>query len=146
MGNVRASDYGGQVRWSFYQAQFLPVNLALVGYFNHLNFNDTFMNQNLGAELIAGVNVNNFALYFGGGFVEARGTFIGLNSTNSCGEDCTANSGDEDFNNISRTSTARVRESHTVVGFTLHYENLFAAAQVDRYRDAVYSLKTGLRF
>lgn len=146
VGNIRGSDYGGQLRWSFFQAQFLPVNLALVTYFNQLNFNDTFMNRNIGAEIIAGVNVNNFALYFGGGLVEARGTFIGLNKSNVCGEDCTVTTIDEDFNTTSRTVTADVRETHTVVGFSLHYENLFAAAQVDRYRDAVYSLKTGLRF
>jgi hypothetical protein len=146
MGNVRASDYGGQIRWSFYQAAFLPVNLSAVAYFNSLNFNDTFMNRNVGAELMAGVNVNNFALYFGGGMVQARGTFIGANDTNVCQEDCTVSPTDPDTNSTSRTITQSVRESHTFVGFSLHFQNLFAAAQVDRYRDAVYSAKVGLRF
>lgn len=145
-GNVRASDYGGQIRWSFYQAAFLPVNLSLVGYFNSLNFNDTFMNRNLGAELMAGVNVNNFALYFGGGLVEARGTFVGTDSSGTCNEDCTVDPGDEALNDTSRTVSDKVSETHTFVGFSLHYQNLFAAAQVDRYRDAVYSMKVGLRF
>lgn len=145
-GNVRASDYSGQMRWSFYQAAFLPVNLSVVGYFNSLNFNDTFMNRNIGGELMAGVNVNNFALYFGGGLVEARGTFIGKDKNGNCGEDCTVDPSEEELNGNSRTATTKVTETHTFVGFSLHYENLFAAAQVDRYRDAVYSMKVGLRF
>lgn len=143
-GGVRASDYGAQVRWSFFQAQFLPVSLSLIGYFNQLNFNDVFMNRNMGTELMAGVNVNNFALYFGGGWLQAEGTFVG-GTTLNC-EDCTVNSTDPEVNSISRTVTNRVEASHTVVGFSFHYENLFAAAQVDRYRDAVYSLKLGMRF
>ncbi|MGE0525889.1 MAG: hypothetical protein AB7G93_17135 [Bdellovibrionales bacterium] len=145
VGGLRVSDYGGQIRWSFYQARFLPINLSTTLHFNQSNFNDVFMNRNLGAELIAGVNVDNFALYFGGGWVEARGTFIGPNSAGACLEDCTVLGGDPDVGS-SHTVTERVRETHTVVGFSLHYQNLFTAAQVDRYRDAVYSLKLGLRF
>lgn len=146
VGNMRVSDYGGELRWSFYQAEFLPISLSLIGYFNNLNFNDTFMNRNIGGELMAGVNVNNFALYFGGGWLEGRGTFIGQDSTNACNEDCTVSPGDPDLNNESRTVTETVPETHTVVGFSIHFQNLFAAAQVDRYRDAVYSMKVGLRY
>lgn len=145
-GDVNVSDYGGMARWSFYQAQFLPINLSALVAFNNLNFNDKFMNQNLGAELLAGVNVDNFALYFGGGLIESRGTFIGQDAAGVCGEDCTVSGVDADLNQTTHTVSNRVRETHTVVGLSLHYENLFAAAQVDRYRDAVYSLKIGLRF
>ncbi|MGE4133425.1 MAG: hypothetical protein AB7F86_17415 [Bdellovibrionales bacterium] len=146
MGNVRTSDYGGQVRWSFFQAEFLPVNLSVSGYFNQLNFNDTFMNRNIGGDLLVGVNVNNFALYFGGGWMSARGTFIGKDVNNSCAEDCTVDTSDDALNTNSRTVSQEISNSHTVVGFSLHYQNLFAAAQVDRYTDAVYSLKVGLRY
>jgi hypothetical protein len=146
MGGVRVSDYGGMLRWSFYQARFLPINLAFLIHANQSNFNDIFMNRNFGTELIAGVNVDNFALYFGGGLVEANGTFIGANSSGVCQEDCTVDANDPDVNGYNRTVSHRVRETHTVVGFSLHYDNLFAAAEVDRYRDAVYSMKLGLRF
>lgn len=146
MGGSSVSDYGGVARWSFYQAQFLPINLAAIVHFNQLNFNDTFMNRNLGAELLVGVNVDNFALYFGGGMLEARGTFTGVDDTGTCRADCTVDTVDADVNQASHTVSNRVRETHTVVGISAHYENLFAAAQVDRYRDAVYSLKAGIRF
>ncbi len=144
MGGVRASDYGAQLRWSFYQAQFLPVSLSMIGYFNQLNFNDIYMNRNTGVELMAGVNVNNFALYFGGGWLQAEGTFIS-GTTANC-EDCTVDSTEPEANQVSRTVSHAVEATHTVVGFSFHFENLFAAAQVDRYRDAVYSMKVGMRF
>lgn len=143
-GGIRASDYGAQLRWSFYQAQFLPINLSAVGYFNQMNFGDVYMNRNMGIELIAGVNVNNFALYFGGGWLVAKGTFI-AGTTANC-QDCTVDPSDGDVNGYSKTVDHEVEATHTVVGFSFHYLNLFAAAQVDRYRDAVYSLKVGMRF
>jgi hypothetical protein len=132
------------LRWSFYQAKFLPINLAVMAHFNNMNFNNTFMDFNSGAELMAGVNIDNFALYFGGGVVQSRGTFIA--ATGSCSGDCTVNSSDPDTNTVTQTVSQMVTEGHTVIGFSAHYENLFAAAEVDRYRDAVYSLKLGLRF
>lgn len=145
-GPERLSDYGGFLRWSFFQAQFLPINLSAIVHYNQLNFEDVYMNRNIGAELMAGVNVDNFALYFGGGMVEARGTFIGPDINFACGNDCRVGNNDPELNTKTRTVSNSMRETHTVIGLSLHYENLFAAAQVDRYRDAVYSLKVGLRF
>jgi hypothetical protein len=140
-GGVKVSDYGGAIRWSFYQAQFLPINISLIGHANQLNFNNDFINRNVGAEIIAGVNVDNFALYFGGGMLRATGTFIGGNVENG-----TVSPSDPDLNGSTNTTSVTVTGTHTVVGFCLHHDNLFAAAQVDRYEDAVYSLKVGVRF
>lgn len=140
-GNNRVSDYGGALRWSFFQAEFLPINLSALVNFNQMNFADQLMNRNFGGDLIVGVNVDNFALYFGGGVIESHGTFIG-----GTGADATVSGSDPALNNVEKTVVEKVRENHTVVGISLHYENLFAAAQVDRYVDAVYSLKLGLRF
>lgn len=145
-GGVRLSDYGGMARWSFYQAAFLPINVSMLLHFNDMNWNDKFMNRNLGAEILAGVNVDNFAIYFGGGMVHASGTFIGPSRANVCNEDCTVPVGDTEINGDSQTVTNSLSQSHTVIGFSVHYANLFASAQVDRYRDAVYSMKVGLRF
>jgi hypothetical protein len=142
-GGVRASDYGGMLRWSFFQAEFLPINLSFVAHANQLNFNDSFIDRNVGGELLAGINVDNFALYFGGGMLESTGTFIG--ASGNC-QDCTVDSTDDSVNALTHTVSNTVTETHTVVGFSLHFDNLFAAAQVDRYRDAVYSMKVGLRF
>ncbi|HMN67622.1 MAG TPA: hypothetical protein PKC28_03705 [Bdellovibrionales bacterium] len=145
IGGVNATDYGGAVRWSFFQAQFLPINLSAIAHYNQMNFDDVFSNRNVGIEGMVGVNVDGFSLYFGGGMIEAKGTFIGRDTSGGCGPDCTAEEPESNMSDT-RTVTSRVRETHTIVGLSLHYENLFAAAQVDRYRDAVYSMKLGLRF
>jgi hypothetical protein len=99
VGGVHVTDYGGAARWSFYQARFLPINVSAVINFDQLNFQDSYINQNLGADLIVGVNVNNIALYFGGGVLQGTGQFIGgsgssTNPPNLSGANCTVTPGD----------------------------------------------------
>lgn len=142
VGGIHVGDYGGALRWSFYQAQFLPINVSAIVHFDQLNYGNSFINRNVGAEIMAGVNVENFALYFGGGQIQASGTFIG----GTCGAHCSVDPSDPAYDQLSQTVTNRVIATHTVVGLSLHFENLFAAAQVDRYQDAVYSLKAGIRY
>jgi hypothetical protein len=143
-GNVRVSDYGGAIRWSFFQAEFLPINVSAIAHANQLNFDDDFVSRNVGFEIIAGVNVDNFGLYFGGGMLRSSGTFMGdLAGTSQNG---TVDESDPSLNQYSNTVTHNVQGSHTVVGFVLNHKNLFTAAQVDRYEDAVYSLKMGVRY
>lgn len=146
LGSGHASDYGAALRWSFYQAEFLPINISAVGHFDQLNYSDAFINRNVGADLIVGVSVDNFALFFGGGTIQATGTFIGTNGADC--ESCTVVDPppQETLDSQSHTVTNTVIATHTVVGLSVHFENLFAAAEVDRYQDAVYSLKVGLRF
>ena len=151
VGGVRITDYGGALRWSFYQARFLPINVSAVVDFDQLNYEDSFINLNVGADIIVGVNVENFALYFGGGEVQATGRFIGDSQSNTtpaniCGPNCTASPGDPAIDPSTGTVTDHISASHTVVGLSVHYDDLFAAAQVDRYLDAVYSFKVGMRF
>ena len=136
IGDSRTSDYGGILRWSFYQAEFLPINFSLLVQANQFNYADTFMDRNLGAELMAGVNVDNFAMYFGGGLLESTGTF----------DASVVDPNDPDLNGDTRTVSRRLRQMHTVIGASLHLNRLFAAAQVDRFADSVYSAKIGLRF
>jgi hypothetical protein len=146
-GASSVTDFGAAVRWSFYQARFLPINVALVGHFDQLNYQDAFTNRNVGADIMVGVDVDNFAIFFGGGELEAAGTFIGPDpATGNCNANCTVAANDPTVDPTSGTVTDHVIATHTVVGVSLHYENLFGAAEVDRYQDAVYSLKVGVRY
>ncbi|MCB0362829.1 MAG: hypothetical protein KDD35_08905 [Bdellovibrionales bacterium] len=131
------SEYGGLVRWSFYQAPFLPINLSLVIHGSILNMNDALATQTLGSDLIAGISVNNFSLYFGGGFLTSSAEFTAQ------GPDSLVSSTEV----IGRYGTLNelVRENHSIVGISLHLFNYFLAAEIDRYREPVYSLKIGLR-
>lgn len=137
---IDLSDFGFQVRWSFYKAKFLPLSLAINAHANQLNVDNKFTNQNYGAMLSAGVNVNDFALYFGTGFVSAESQF-------TCGT-----SGDAVVDDSDSVCTGRgVVEnnqygSHSVVGLSFEFLDMFAAAQIDRYRDPVFSGKLGVRF
>ena len=58
------SEYGGMGRWSFYQARFLPINLSLLLHASVLNINDSLSSQTIGTELVAGISVDQFSLYY----------------------------------------------------------------------------------
>ena len=133
----KMSEYGGLVRWSFYQTRFLPINLSLLLHGSILNMNDSLVTQTLGSELITGISVNNFSLYFGGGFLSSSAEFTAQ------GPDGIVI--DSDLPGRRGTIEEIVRESHNFVGITLHLFDLFVAAQIDRYREPVFSLKLGLR-
>jgi hypothetical protein len=141
LGGSNVSDYGGSVRWAFYQAEFLPITFSMIVHGNRMNVQDTFIDENFGAELIAGLAVDNFSLYFGGGQIWSTGTFLPGNSGNG-----TVDPGDPAAQAANATVTERVRETHTLVGISLKYENLFTATEIDHYKDSVYSLKLGTRF
>ncbi|MGZ3724050.1 MAG: hypothetical protein ACXVA9_14000, partial [Bdellovibrionales bacterium] len=124
IGGVNVSDYGGAVRWSVFQARFLPINVAVIGHYDQLNYRDSFTNRNLGAEIMVGVNVDNFALYFGGGTIQAAGTFIGKDpATGVCSGNCTVDPNDTTVDPNSHTVTNTVTTTHTVVGLSLHYDD-----------------------
>lgn len=131
------SEYGGMFRWSFYQAKFLPINLSLLLHGSVLNMNDSLSTQTLGSELVAGISVNSFSLYFGGGFLTSTAEFVAQ------GSDGIVISSDPP--NRRGVVDELVRETHSVVGITLHVSDYFLAAQIDRYREPVYSIKLGLR-
>lgn len=137
--NSNVSEYGAMVRWSFFEAQFLPVNLSLLLHGNQLNVSDSFTNQTLGAELMCGINTNNFALYFGGGQLKARGEF------QSGGSNSIIDPSDPALSLKTKTIRETVRQSHSFVGFSLHFADYFLAAQIDRYEDVVYAVNLGLR-
>lgn len=124
--------YGGLLKWSFFQAKFIPINFALLTFGNVIHMSDTFVNQTFGLELMAGVNVENIALYFGGGPVEGEGQFMGGQ------QGVVINSGD--------TSKIRQKLSHYFLGISLQSATAFIAAQMDNYQDTTFSFKLGLRF
>lgn len=133
----KMSEYGGLARWSFYQARFLPINLSVLLHGNIFNMRDSLITETIGSELIAGISVNSFSLYFGGGFLSSSAQFT------AHGPDGIVVSTDPPTSR--GTVEELVREGHSVVGITLHLFDLFFAAQIDRYREPVYSLKLGLR-
>lgn len=144
IGGSNISDYGAALRWAFYQAEFLPITFSTVFHTNRMNVGDDFIGLNFGAELMMGITVDSFSLYFGGGEIWSKGTFtVYRDSTNpGSGTVDPADPATTDANTVNEST----QQMHAVVGFSVQYENLFSAAEIDHYHDSVYSLKVGTRF
>jgi hypothetical protein len=125
------SQFGGIVRWGFYQAAFLPLNASLSLSANSANIGNQIIARSYSFDLIGGINVENVALFAGVGFVEASGTFLG---------------GSQGITDTGLQETEIATSSHTVVGATARFSNLFLSVQIDRHVQPSFSGKIGVRF
>ncbi len=132
------TDYGGILKWNFYQAQFLPFSLSVLAHYNSMNIQDAFVNESLGADFLGGINLSNVALYMGAGRQNARSTFATrlLDTTDSVVHNQTH----------SGTLVTRGTRLHSFIGIQVSVSTIFLSAQIDRYEQPVYSAKLGLRY
>lgn len=123
------SQFGGILRWGFYQAQFQPLSAAFLVHMNNGNVGNVLTTRTYGVDLVGGMNVSNVALFAGLGFLESTGTYAGS---------VTSSGGIE---------SESVNGYHTVYGANIRIlEKGFLALQIDRYSVAVFSGKLGVRF
>jgi hypothetical protein len=125
------SQWGGTVRWGFYQAFYLPLSTSINLHFNSSNISNLLTSQTVGADIIGGINADNVALYAGGGPLRSSGSFLG------------GTSGVTDSNSLELESVTGL---HFVVGATVHLAQMFIATQIDHYTQTLFSAKIGLRF
>jgi hypothetical protein len=125
------SQYGGILRWSFFEASSLPLSASLMAHFNSGNIGNQLTTRSYGLDLVGGINVNEVALYAGVGGVQATGNFIG---------------GSQGLTDSDRLETEGVSSLHTLVGGSFRLKNVFVAAQLDRYTQSIVSAKIGFRF
>ena len=125
------SQYGGIVRWGFFEASSIPLSGSLVGHINTGNINNQMTTRTFGLDLVGGINVNEVALYAGAGVMQSVGTFVG---------------GPTGVTDSQRQETEGVGTVHTMVGGTFRLKGFFLAAQLDRYSQSVISGKLGYRF
>lgn len=130
-GADSVSNYGGHVRWGFYEATFFPISFSAMISAGGANFSNLINVSTLGADLLATVNIENLALYFGGGRVRAIGTFIG---------------GPDGITANQETVEQDIVEDHSLFGVNIRFNKMFVAFEIDRYSDSVYSGKLGFRF
>ncbi len=124
--NAGISEYGGMLRWGAYQSAYLPTNISILIHANSASISEKIFTSTAGIEVTAGFTLKYFSLYFGGGQVESRGRFFGL--TGSATED------------YEKTSSI-----HTLMGGIVDFNSFFIAAQLDRYSDAIFSVKLGVK-
>lgn len=125
--------FGGQLRWGIFQAEYLPAYLTLVASANSTSFQNKINVVSQGTDLVAGFNVEDVTLYTGMGLVRAIGTFIGGGP--SVGVTDTGN-----------TAQSDVSVPHYMAGVNLKISKAFLAMEIDRYTQATYSAKLGIRY
>lgn len=125
------SQYGGMVRWSFYEGSSVPLSASLIGHMNSGNIGNLMTTRSFGVDIMGGINVNEVALYAGVGMIQATGSFAG---------------GTSGVTNSGRYEIEGVSALHTVAGGTVRIRKVFVAVQLDRYTQSVLSGKIGLRF
>jgi hypothetical protein len=124
-------NFGAQVRWGFYEFAFFPLSFSAILYGGGANFSNLINISTFGADLVATVNMDNVAIYAGGGTIRAVGTFIG---------------GPSGITADQETTQQDLLEAHTVFGINISLAKMFVAMEIDRYTDTVYSGKLGVRF
>jgi hypothetical protein len=131
--------YGATLKWTFYEASYLPLTASAILGYDSSNLQDVYINEHYSGDLMIGFNVKKLALYFGGGSMSGRHAFS-KNTLDMTDATNVASLNSEGF--IVKNGS----QDHSFVG--VHYEisNFFVAAEVDRYHNAVYSAKLGARF
>jgi hypothetical protein len=129
--SVNVTGYGGQLRWGFYQAEYLPAHLSLIIHGSSTNFQNLATFNSQGADLVAGFTVQDVTLYTGAGWVRSLGNFIG---------------GANGITDDGSTSQDDVNSIHYLAGMNVKYSRVFFALELDRYTDANYAAKLGFRF
>lgn len=127
----RLSQFGGVVRWSFFEASSLPLSSSLVVHMNTSDISNQMVTRTYGLDLMGGINVNEVALYAGIGVMQSFGSFVG---------------GSLGVTESSLLEQETVSTLHTVAGGTFRMNSVFVALQLDRYTQSVLSGKIGLRF
>lgn len=125
------SQYGGLLRWAFYEAPALPVSASIVGHFNSANINNQLTLRTYGFDLMSGITVNEVSLYIGGGILQSFGSFMG---------------GTSGVTDTQRLETEAVSSYRTLAGAQIRLNPVFIALQVDRSNQSVMSAKLGVRF
>ncbi len=125
------SNFGGQLRWGFFQAEYLPISLAFNLSANTSNFQNLIFSNNQGADLLAAVSVQDLTLYTGIGHARTISHFVG-------GVDGITVTGD--------TGIVDSSQIHYLAGINIKLNQVFLALQLDRHTQETYSAKLGLRF
>lgn len=125
------SNFGGQLRWSFFQAEYLPAFLTAVLSANSANFQNLLVTNTQASDLVLGVSVDDVTLFLGAGIVKSQGSFTG-------GAGGITDSTDSVKENISG--------GHYLAGLNIKFSSVFLAMEIDRYTQSTYSAKLGLRF
>lgn len=126
------SEYGGIIRWGFYQMAYLPVSFSINVSASSANINNQLITKNFGYDLVAGITAQNIYFYGGVGQLQSGGDFSGG------GTDGVTDTGNSEQNKIT--------EAHYLVGVGFRVQSVFVTGQMDYHVQPTYSLKVGFRY
>lgn len=127
----RVSNYGGQVRWMFFQSDSMPASTSLNFHSHSANFANLINTQSLGFNLIQNITVDDVSLFFGLGQVKCQGSFVG---------------GANGITDTGVNEQEDLYETHSFFGINIALNDFFVAAQLDRFQESNISFKIGSRF
>lgn len=125
------TNYGGQLRWSFYEAEYLPVFLTAILSGSSTNFQNLIIMNNQCLDLVSGINVDDVTLYLGVGKMRVQGTFVG---------------GAQGLTDTGEIIKEGLEGTHYLAGLNLKFSRAFLALEIDRMAQSNYSAKIGFRF
>lgn len=128
------SEYGGIIRYGFYQMAYLPVSFALNFSANSANINNQLITKNFGYDLVAGITAQSIYFYGGVGQLQSGGEFSG----GLPGTDGVTDSG--------QIEQHRVSPTHYLVGVGFRVDSIFLTGQMDYYEQPTFAMKLGFRY
>lgn len=133
LGQTEAiSNFGGQIRWGFYEAQNLPIFASLNVHGDSTNFNNLIVTNDFGFDILGGITEGDATVYLGFGMLRAMGTFSG---------------GTNGVTDTNQTEQTGILDNRILGGLSVKMgQQAFVAAEIDSYSLPVYSAKLGLRF
>lgn len=126
------SEYGGIIRYGFYQMAYLPISFSVNINASSANINNQLITKNFGYDLVTGITTQNIYFYGGIGQLQSGGDFSGG------GTDGVTDSG--------QTEQHKIKPTHYQLGVGFRIESIFLTTQVDYHEQPTYSMKLGFRY
>ena len=119
--------YSGALRWTFFQATFVPACFSLLISGTSTNVDNLVTAQTEGIDVVSGVNVDPFSFYLGAGSLYGQGQFASTITAESA------------------LTNQIGRSFHTMIGVNFAINEVFAALEIDTYSTTTLALKLGTR-
>lgn len=129
------SEYGGIIRYGFYQMSYLPVSFSLNVGASSANINNQLITKNFSYDLVAGITAQNVYFYGGAGQLQSGGEFSG-GAIGSADNVTDSNSQEQQ----------KVNTAHFLVGFGFRIDSISLTGQMDYHKQPTYSMKLGFRY
>jgi hypothetical protein len=126
------SEYGGIVRYGFYQMAYLPVSFALNLSASSANINNQLITKNFSYDFTAGITTQNIYFYGGAGQLQSGGEFSG--------------GGADGITDSGQMEQHKVNSPHYFVGVGFRVESIFLTGQMDYHEQPTFAMKLGFRY